>query len=140
MAGGHLDLAATGGVLRAYEGGPNGLSSTLSTAAQPTQFEFALVGDFDGDGYWDTLGPDCRTGGCSVAYSGPGGWGAPATRTTPVDVTIIDFAGVPDAIVVDLNADGYDDLLVSPGSTTAPSWYAGSPSGLSTTPTRILTP
>ena len=123
--------------LRAYEGGSNGLSSTLSTAAQPPPF--VLVGDFDGDGYWDTIGPDC-TNGCptvmSVTYGGPAGWGAPATRTSPLDRSIAD----PRAIVVDLNADGYDDLLVAGAAVSPIWWYAGSPTGLSTVPTVTLTP
>jgi len=132
-----IDDQSAARTLRAYEGGPGGLSSTVSTAAQPTVF--TLVGDFDGDGYWDTIGPDC-TKGCAVAYGGPGGWGAPAARTTPADLSIIFFYNAPDAIVVDLNADGYDDLLVSKPGGTAVSWYAGSPTGLSAAPSVVLTP
>jgi hypothetical protein len=123
--------------LRAYEGGPDGLSPTLSGETQPTAF--VLAGDFDGDGYWDTIGPDC-TNGCptvaSVSYGGSSGWGPPYPRTTSLDRSIADTG----AIVVDLNADGYDDLLI-PGSDEAGlSWYAGSPSGLATAPTVVLTP
>jgi hypothetical protein len=138
---GHSDLVTRdewpADTLRAYEGGPDGLSSTSSGAAQPPPF--VLVGDFDGDGYWDTIGPDC-TNGCptitSVSYGGPAGWGAPATRTSPLDRSIADTG----AMVVDLNADGYDDLLVA-GTGVAPIWwYAGSPTGLSTVPTVTLTP
>lgn len=124
--------------LRAYEGGPNGLSPTPSTAAQPAAF--VMVGDFDGDGYWDTIGPSCSASGCptvtSVAYGGPGDWGAPPTRTTPMDRSIADSA----AIVVDVNRDGYDDLLVPGTGNTTLSWYAGSPSGLSSVPTVVVTP
>jgi hypothetical protein len=124
--------------LHAYEGAPEGLSTTSTSAAQPPPF--VLVGDFDGDGYWDTIGPGCN-GDCptigSVSYGGPGGWGAPATRTTPMDRSI---AVQVSAIVVDLNADGYDDLLVSGQGVSPIWWYAGSPTGLATVPTVTLTP
>ena len=125
--------------VRAYEGGPNGLSPALSTAAQPPAF--VMVGDFNGDGYWDTIGPDC-TNDCTVAYGGPSGWGASPTRTRHIELSII-FVGpgnVPGATVVDLNADGYDDLLVSKPGGTSVSWYAGSPTGLSAGPDVILAP
>jgi len=121
--------------LRAYAGGPNGLSSTLSAAAQPAAF--VVVGDFDGDGYWDVIEPERTSTGSivgSVAYGGPGGWGAPIRRTTPLDQSL------PGAgpIVVDLNADGYDDLLIRGPGDAAISWYAGSPTGLATVPTRVM--
>ena len=139
---GYSDLVIhdeTADALRAHEGGANGLASTLSAAAQPPAF--VVVGDFDGDGYWDTIGPDCF-GSCptvtSVAYGGPGGWGAPATRTTPMDRSIA--GSYPTAMVVDLNADGYDDLLAVGTDHTTLLWYAGSPNGLGTTPAAVVTP
>ena len=122
--------------LSAYEGGPEGLSPTPSAAAQPTAF--LVLGDFDGDGYWDTIGPTSCANGCVVSYGGPSGWGAPPTRTTPVDASIIVYGGYPPAaVVVDVNADGYDNLVVPRG--TGLSWYAGSQAGLASTPTTILT-
>ena len=121
--------------LRAYEGGPNGLSPTLSGETQPTSF--VLLADFDGDGYWDLIGPDC-TDACptvaSVWYGGTSGWGPPYARTTPLDRSIDGSY----AIVVDLNADGYDDLLIL--GSDGISWYAGSPNGLATAPTVIVRP
>jgi len=138
---GYSDLVSpdwTTQTLLAYEGGPAGLSPTPSTAAQPTPF--LVVGDFDGDGYWDTIGQTSCPNGCTVSYGGPGGWGAPPTRTTPVDASIVVYGGYPPAArVVDLNADGYDDLVVPGPGSSALSWYAGSPGGLASTPTKVLT-
>jgi hypothetical protein len=95
------------------------------------------LGDFDGDGYWDTIGPTSCANGCVVSYGGPSGWGAPPTRTTPVDASIVVYGGYPPAaVVVDVNADGYDDLVVP--RATGLSWYAGSQAGLASTPTTIL--
>jgi hypothetical protein len=39
---------------------------------------------------------------------------------------------------LDLNADGYDDLLMAGPGASSLSYYAGSPSGLPTTPTKII--
>ena len=77
------------GPSEAYEGGPDRLSSTLSTAFPP--LAFSLVGDFDGDGYWDSIGasgPQTTAGVLPptvVTYGGPGGSGTPPTRTTTID-------------------------------------------------------
>jgi FG-GAP-like repeat len=127
------------GVAKAYEGGRDGLSPTLSTSSLPPFF--ALVGDFDGDGYWDTIGESgpqtdpANPPPTAVAYGGPAGWGAPATRTTTLDP----WAFYPfTAIVVDVNADGYDDVVVQHPGETEMYWYAGSPAGLAPTPTRSL--
>jgi FG-GAP-like repeat len=123
------------GTLEPHEGGPSGVSAAISAAPQPPAF--LLAGDFDGDGIWDTIAPgctDCRPPTTSVHYGAPEGWGAPPARTTALDQSVSRAAAV-----VDLNADGYDDLLVEgPGDGTT-SFYAGSPTGLPETPTRTVT-
>jgi hypothetical protein len=43
------------------------------------------------------------------------------------------------AVVVDVNADGYDDVVVQAPGGTEMDWYAGSPAGLPSTPTGIIT-
>jgi len=134
---GYSDLAFQdpSGAPKAYEGGPAGLSSTLSTSPQP--LPFALIGDFDGDGYWDTVGAGSSPPGptATVVYGAVSGWGAPPTRTT----TIGQSTTASTATVVDVNADGYDDVVVQQPGQTIMYWYAGSSTGLATVPTRVLT-
>jgi len=137
---GYSDLVVRRGwptvTLEPHEGGPGGLSYGMSSLPQPS--DFWAVGDFDGDGYWDTIEPncpDCRPPTMWVRYGVPEGWGAPRPRTTAMDASL---PGLQTA-VVDLNADGYDDLLVAGPGDGATSWYAGSPAGLADVPTRIVT-
>lgn len=126
------------GSSEAYEGGPNGISTTPSTSFPP--LAFSLVGDFDGDGYWDYVsatGPQLDPTDpppTAVMYGAPGGCGAPPMRRTTLDRA----ATTSTALVVDVNADGYDDLVVQEPGQTVMYWYAGSPSGLASTPTRTL--
>jgi hypothetical protein len=128
------------GATAAYQGGPDGLSPAPSTSSL-SRFTFALVGDFDGDGYWDAIGasgPQTTAGVLPpivVTYGAPGGWGAPPTRTTTVD----NWVTTSTAVVVDVNADGYDDVVVQAPGGTEMDWYAGSPAGLPSTPTGIIT-
>jgi len=136
---GYSDLVVRRGwptvTLEPHEGGPGGLSYGMSSLPQPS--DFWAVGDFDGDGYWDTIEPncpDCRPPTMWVRYGVPEGWGAPRPRTTAMDASL---PGLQTA-VVDLNADGYDDLLVAGPGDGATSWYAGSPAGLADVPTRIV--
>jgi len=137
---GYSDLVVRRGwptvTLEPHEGGPGGLSYGTSSVPQPS--DFWAVGDFDGDGYWDTIEincADCRPPTMSVRYGVPEGWGASRPRTTAIDASL---PGLQTA-VVDLNADGYDDLLVAGPGDGATSWYAGSPAGLADLPTRIVT-
>jgi hypothetical protein len=137
---GYSDLVRAGdevpGTMVGHEGGATGLSPVPSTAPQPQPF--TLVGDFDGDGYWDLIGPTChsdaRPAATLVGYGGPAGWGAPFIRTSPLDRCL----GGVSAAVVDLDADGYDDLLLGGPGEAAISYYAGAPGGLSTTPSKVI--
>jgi hypothetical protein len=135
---GYSDLvlgSSSSTLIEGHEGGPAGLSPTVSPAAQP--LPFLLAGDFDGDGYWDLIGPACASqcpSTMSVGYGGPAGWGAPFERTSPLDRSVSRAA----ATIVDLNADGYDDLLVDGPGDGVTAWYAGSPSGLATSPSKVI--
>jgi hypothetical protein len=121
------------GVLIGRRGGPGGLSVAPSAAPQPPPF--LLAGDFNGDGRWDVIVLGCAAGACTagptpsyVGYGGSGGWGAPFAATVPLDPALDHDAVAYRSAVVDLNADGYDDLLVDGA------YYPGSPAGLSPTP------
>jgi hypothetical protein len=138
---GYSDLLVRRGypttVIEAHAGGPGGLSAEVSMTPQPPA-TFGLAGDFDGDGYWDTIVPhcaDCRPPTSSVVYGVAEGWGAPSARTTELDASLPGAT----AAVVDLNADGYDDLLVEGPGAGVTSFFAGSPDGLATAPTTTVT-
>jgi hypothetical protein len=143
---GYSDLVVLdwgGGAMIGYQGGPAGLSTTPSAAPQPPPFQ--LAGDFNGDDYWDVITLGCVAEGCFddsgptlVGYGGPGGWGAPFTATAQLNHAIRDVTLDGTATVVDLDADGYDDLLVA--GTGSIAYYAGSPAGLATTPTQTISP
>jgi FG-GAP repeat len=112
-----------------FPGGPDGLSA--SPVGAPLLIAPVAVGDFDGDGLWDgvTYEPTCQ-GSCVVSYllptvhyGAPGPWGASFAR--------VDALPVPGYVtVVDMNADGYDDLLVVGRQDGSVQLWTGSPAGL----------
>jgi hypothetical protein len=114
-----------------FPGGPSGLAA--QPLATPLPFWPVVAGDFDGDGRWDfvTFQPSCQEPCLQsyttiVHYGLPSTWGAPFAREETVPVMLSDALSL---LAVDLNADGYDDLLVSAGDGTVTYW-AGSPAGL----------
>jgi hypothetical protein len=123
---------ATGDELLVFPGGPSGVARQPVGAALPILLHG--VGDFDGDGLWDAIGlssPDCGACVPQVFYGVTGLWGkSPSPLGT---------ASAPGVVVVDLNADGYDDVLLV-DKTQALAYFAGSSTGLPTIPTVMLQP
>lgn len=118
-----------------FQGGPSGLAA--QPLATPLPFWPVVAGDFDGDGLWDfiTFQSNCQEPCLQsyttvVHYGLPSTWGAPFAREETLPVALSDTLRL---LAVDLNADGYDDLLVSGGNGTLTYWE-GSPAGLTAPP------
>jgi hypothetical protein len=130
---GYSDLIAlVENSLRVFPGGPSGVAQQSVGPTIPMVLR--AVGDFDGDGLWDAVGLSsglCGTCVPQVFYGASGLWG-----TSPSPVGTASAQGV---VVVDLNADGYDDVLTV-DDTHAVAYFAGSPAGLPATPTVTFQP
>lgn len=114
--------------VRLLPGGPDGLAA--SPVGDPLSVAPAAVGDFDGDGLWDaiTLDAGCQepcfpTYTTTVHYGAPGPWGAAFAREATLPLS-------GNLQVTDVNADGYDDLLVASGTDGSLQLWRGSPTGL----------
>ena len=96
------------------------LISAMLTWYPVNAFEYQCgIGDFDRDGFVDSLGFSDLTQGHepAIAYGNGNGWGVP---------TAIPNGFHLGPMVIDLDADGYDDLIFGNGLT----WYRGGPAGL----------
>ncbi|MCZ6687995.1 MAG: integrin alpha [Planctomycetota bacterium] len=139
-----------------YHGGPSGLATTAAWELDPTDqngprfgASVSSAGDVNGDGYddviigawgWDS-GSNFDEGKAYVYHGGPSGLATTAAwEAEPADQTIAWF-GFSVSSAGDVNADGFDDVIIG-----APRWdgpsnqdegkvyvYHGGPSGLATT-------
>jgi len=135
------------GQVRLYAGGPAGLVTTpLWTATSDQSYailgSIGTIGDVNGDGYDDVAtgaqaydNPDDYEGRVTVHYGGPAG---PSSAPDWMQEGNLSGAAFSSVAGGDINGDGYSDLLVGApgygGYTGRIFVYAGSSSGLSTTP------
>lgn len=142
-----------------HRGGPAGLSADPAWTASGGQASMgfgdavAAAGDVNGDGYDDVLvgahawdHPENGEGGAWLFLGGPSGPAATAAWQTEGNQANANF-GAAVAGAGDVNADGYDDVLVGawgydePQSYEGKAWlYLGSASGLSTTASWSMSP
>jgi hypothetical protein len=126
-----------------FRGGPVSMSLDTILVGSPEHSSFgaaiAGAGDVDGDGYDDfVVGAPLGSGsdyGTSFLYRG--GLGGLTQPPQVMHGTVSGGkAGTTVAGVGDMDADGYDDVMV--GSIHSVYFYRGGPSGLSTTPSDSL--
>jgi FG-GAP repeat/FG-GAP-like repeat len=131
-----------------YLGSPSGLSTTAATSLTGPYtnaeygFSVASAGDVNGDGYADVaVGTDL--GGRVDVYLGSGAGVSTTPATTLTGPGNYGNFGSSVASAGDVNGDGYADVVVgAPGvsnGTGRASVYLGSASGLSSTPSVVLT-
>jgi hypothetical protein len=112
-----------------FNGGPQGVSA--AGPAPAAAVDIVTTGDFNNDGIFDLVAKSC-TSTCSltVAYGTADG-GYERATVFPQTGRVLDVA------TVDLDADGFDDLLVTQDPRGA-TYYRGGPVGLSATATTTL--
>ena len=143
-----VDLDTAGGAAEVFYGGSAGFSASTDTVtlAETTPQAWGLVyGDFDGDGYQDlVLGGDhsFRKHGQALLYSGSAS-GIESTASWTFQGDTKQYVGYALA-VGDVDADGYDDLILTTqwtGSTCGQGvqLFLGSASGLASTPDQSTT-
>jgi hypothetical protein len=128
--------------LAVYHGGPSGLPGVTSEQP-PMPYDNSVlgVGDINGDGYGDVVvgGGNSST---SIAVLLGSSSGLSTTYTTISSITGDSFSA--SAALVDVNSDGYADLVIGDpnyGSDVGQLYlYKGSAAGLSTTPVVINNP
>jgi hypothetical protein len=127
-------------VLHVFIGGTDGINQArdvmLTLVAPPFGVGFSAAGDTNGDGYGDFAVADGR-GVVVYAGSAAGPAAAPLVIPVPAGANALSF-GFHVSGLGDVDGDGYGDLLVDDGSTTA--WaFLGGPAGPSTTPAWVAT-
>ena len=115
----------------------------LDAPATPSGFGSVVDagGDFDDDGYADTLATaplyegTTEAGYVAIVSGGAIPWSVSDFRVGELDAGFSQGA----ANVGDTNGDGYDDVLVGCGGVAEARWYGGSASGLAASPAVTLT-
>ena len=127
-----------------YHGSATGLSSRATTVLTgTTDFGAAVAGagDVDGDGYDDVLVGEptysTYTGRACVFHGSASGVSTTATSTLTGPSAAIRFGYALDS-AGDVNADGYDDIVVGAHSGSLAYVFHGSASGIPTTATTSL--
>ncbi|WP_342084354.1 FG-GAP-like repeat-containing protein [Dyadobacter sp. OTU695] len=130
------------GFVYLYLGSANGLSTSSSSVAGTFAdsdfygFSLARAGDVNGDGFSDIIVGTLNAGKAYVVHGNAQGQlvlGATLQKTSEIRFGFI-VAGAGD-----INADGYDDVIVGSGTVSKAYVYMGSASGVATTPTTTLT-
>ncbi len=134
-----------------YEGSPTGLATPAATTLTgEAHYDYfgrgtPAVGDVNADGYDDVIIASFRDrdSGSAHVYQGSSTGLATIAATTLTGEGTHDYLGPVTPAVADVNADGYDDVIVTTwsygGSIGRASAFHGSPGGLATTASTTLT-
>jgi len=140
---GYADLAigapgAAAGFVHIYLGGPAGPPEAPTQTVEGAPFfgaTLASAGDVDGDGYAD-LAVTTGIGGGTVQVLYGDAQGLSTRSTTLSAGRVTAMLGASLAPALDVNRDGYGDLLV--GGLEVANVYLGGPDGIATAPTYEL--
>jgi hypothetical protein len=130
---GYSDLLAqpldASGSPQRFNGGPQGLSA--AGAGPAAAVNIAVTGDFNNDGIFDIVAKSCPNSCSLIVAYGTADGGYERATVFPQTGRVLDVA------TVDLDADGFDDLLVTQDPRGA-TYYRGGAVGLSATATTTL--
>jgi hypothetical protein len=121
-----------------FLGGASGLATEPRPLAEPSDLTPYLVGDFNGDGEWDVVEWNTCGGSCDLHFGTAYGPVLDTNDRTSADTSLTTSGQIGSALVADVNADDYDDLLVSDQNGRQLSVFLGSATGLAASPSRIF--
>jgi hypothetical protein len=121
-------------VIASYHGGAAGLTTGSTPASETSQSYFTSDGDVDADGFSDAISTSNGAARITVSPGSATGYSA-IVQTIDVPSAEIPLASL--LVMLDANGDGFSDLAVT-GQDHALRLFAGTASGLATTPFQVI--